>query len=245
MEFPKLKQLSKKLNQSPPKVLQAHILSTYNTLRYGIAVITLAFPAAVFLAGWFSHVGLQSSLSEYYWADSIDPNTPRAVFVGGLCAIGSFMYLYKGFTRAENIALNVAAVCGIGVALVPTPSEADHWNPGLWHAGFAVATFVCLAYVVLFQAKKTLHELPPGTASGSAMKRYSRKWYVARYNVIGTVLLLSPITAAILDLRQSAYVFFVESAGVMAFGWYWLAKSSEIKRSSAEHKAVAAQMSVT
>jgi hypothetical protein len=245
MELPKLKQIPKKLGRLSPSELKKHILSTYLTLRFGIAVITLAFPFAVFLSGWISHVDLQSSLSAYYWADEAGLNTPRTVFVGGLFAIGAFLYLYKGYTRAENIVLNFAALFGVGVALVPTPQK-NGWDPGIWHAVLAIATFACLAYVVLFQAKKTLHELPVQTASGPVTKRYSHKWYVARYNVIGSVLLASPITAAILDrsIGRNSYTFFIESAGVMAFGWYWLAKSSEIKRSSAEHKAVAAQMSV-
>jgi hypothetical protein len=67
-----------------------------------------------------------------------------------------------------------------------------------------------------------------------------------RYNVIGLVMALSPVSAAVLDLLfgNQSYIFFIESAGIMAFGWYWLAKSSELKHSAAEAKALAGKMSV-
>jgi len=236
----------RQLTQTSPDELKEHILSTYLTLRYGMAIVTLLFPAAVYFSGLLSGVDLQSSLSAYYWADATGPNTPRAVFVGGLFAIGAFMYLYKGYTRAENIALNFAAVFGVGVALVPMASTSAHWDPGFWHGSLAVATFVCLFYVVWFQSTKTLDELPEGTASGPVTKRFSRKWYEAQYTVIAIVMLASPVTAAVLDLTigKQSYVFFIESAGVVTFGWYWLAKSSELERSSAETKATSGQLRV-
>ena len=43
----------------------------------------------------------------------------RDWFVGLLFVEGIFLYLYKGFGRAGNLALNIAGVLAIGVALIP------------------------------------------------------------------------------------------------------------------------------
>lgn len=232
------------LTRIDPNRLQEHVLGTYVSLRYGIAVITLLFPLVVYVVGKLSGVGLQSSLSEYYWADRIDPNTPRTVFVGGLFAIAVFMYLYKGFTQAEDLALNAAAVLAAGVALIPMQDGA--WNPGIWHGTCAIAMFVCLAYVVWFRAGDTLSLLPEKIAEGSALKRYSRAWYQRQYRVIGFVMLLSPVSAAIANATLGGrwYIFFIESAGIWAFGWYWFAKSSELKRSLATEHALRGRIHV-
>jgi hypothetical protein len=233
------------LTQMDPNRLQQHVFGTYVTLRYGIAVITLLFPGLVFLAGELSGVGLQGSVSQYYWAVTTEPNTARSVFVGGLFAVAVFMYLYKGFTHAENIALNSAAVLAALVALVPKHEGA--WDPGIWHGTFAVSMFVFLTYVVWFRSGDTLSLLPPEVAEGSALKRYSRNWYRMRYRVIALVMLVSPVTAAILNettavltanRKDNWYIFFIESAGVWGFAWYWFAKSSELKRSLATLKAL-------
>jgi hypothetical protein len=227
-----------------PNRLQQHVFGTYVTLRYGLAVLTLLFPLAVYLAGYFSGVELQQSLSAYYWADRIDPNTPRAFFVGLLFAVAVGMYLYKGFTHAENIALNIAAVFAVLVALVPMRDAG--WNPGKWHGTFAISMFVCLTYVVWFRAGDTLSLLPADVARGSALRRYSRAWYQWRYRVIGSVMLLSPVSAAIVNTALGGrwYVFFIESAGIWAFGWYWFAKSSELRRSLATKRALEGRVHV-
>jgi len=45
----------------------------------------------------------------------------REVFVGILFAVGAYLYLYKGFSAVENIALNLAGTFAICIPLFPTP----------------------------------------------------------------------------------------------------------------------------
>ncbi|MET0535450.1 MAG: hypothetical protein ABW171_14630 [Steroidobacter sp.] len=224
-----------------PDRLMEHVLSTYHTLRYGMVIITLLYPVVIYLAGAFSGEGLKGSLSDYYWSDAAgaEPYLPRTLFIGGLFAIAGFMYLYKGYTFKENVALNSAALLAIGVALVPTSH--GEWDPGYWHGGFAVAMFLCLVYVVWFRARDTLDLHPAESGDGPATKRYSRAWYQAQYSTLGTVMLLSPVTAAILELTvgDKSYVFFIEAAGIWAFGGYWLAKSWELQRLAKERSLMA------
>jgi uncharacterized RDD family membrane protein YckC len=107
----------KTLPPADKEALRRHIYSTYLALRYGMAVIAFAFPLLLLVAGLLNGLPLQGSMSEYYWESNGGDPPVRIWFVGGLFAIGSFLFLYKGYTPGENWALNVAAVCAICVAL--------------------------------------------------------------------------------------------------------------------------------
>src|SRR5687767_12830615 len=102
--------------------LQEHMLWTYYGLRVGLAAIAIALPILVFGVGGVLHdVWLEPSISAYYhtkpkrlWLTTHD------IFVGGLLAAGVGLYLYKGFSNKENIALNLAGVFAVLVAFLPT-----------------------------------------------------------------------------------------------------------------------------
>jgi Na+-translocating ferredoxin:NAD+ oxidoreductase RnfD subunit len=145
--------------------LQSHIESTYHSLRMGIAVIGLTLPLLLWLGGTLlSGVALRGSMSAYYYTSW------RDVFVGGLCAIGVALYLYKGFSRAENWALSAAGVLAVCVAVFPTRSG-DTWTwESVVHVVSAVLFFLCLAYTSLFRASDTL-SLVRDTTRATALQR--------------------------------------------------------------------------
>src|SRR5689334_11009994 len=93
--------------------LQKHILSTYLTLRYGIVLIGALLPIIVYVVGVLHAIPLRNSISAYYWASAGNVAPSRDWFVGCLFAVAAFLYLYKGFSVAENIALNLAALLGV------------------------------------------------------------------------------------------------------------------------------------
>ena len=213
--------------------LREHIFSTYLTLRYGIVLIGALLPVIVYTVGRFHGVPLQDSISAYYWASNGTPAPSRDWFVGCLFAVAAFLYLYKGFSKAENIALNLAAILAAGVAIFPM-----EWNCGQAcgkysvHGFCAVAMFVCLVYVVWFRSRDTLPLIP----DDASRDRY-RRMYVS----IGAVMLASPVTAFVLNSvigTRTSYVFFIEAAGIWAFALYWWVKSAELKRSAATAKAL-------
>jgi hypothetical protein len=234
--------------------LREHIFSTYLTLRYGIVAIGAILPVVVYLVGVFHNVPLQNSISAYYWASEHDVDSPgmendpqsapsvreapsRDWFVGCLFAVAAFLYLYKGFSAAENVALNLAALFAVGVAVFPM-----EWKCGSVcgkysiHGFCAVAMFVCLVYVVWFRATDTLSLI----AGDSRRARYRRL-----YKIIGLVMLASPVTAFVLNSvigSRTSYVFFVEAAGIWAFALYWSVKSTELKHSAATIKALHGQV---
>lgn len=213
--------------------LQEHVFSTYLSLRFGMVIIAVAYPILVYVAGAFDGVALQDSISAYYWASATGEFKARIWFVGGLFAIAAFLYLYKGFTATENIALNIAAVLGVGVAAFPMEWECKTNCGGFSLHGFcAVSMFVCLVYVVWFCARDTLRFLPSNE---------DHAWYRRLYAVIGLVMLVSPLTAFVVNSlvgARSTYVFFIEAAGIWAFALYWWFKSSELEKSGATRTAL-------
>lgn len=215
--------------------LQEHIFSTYLTLRYGIILIGALLPVIVWAVGEVNGVSLRNSISAYYLPIEGQVEAPsRNWFVGGLFAVAALLYLYKGFSKAENIALNLAAIFAVGVAIFPT----EEGKAYTLHGFCAISLFACLVYVVWFRARDTL-SLVPGNATPSPAL------YRRMYGVVGGVMLASPLTAFVLNSvigTESSYVFFIEVAGIWAFASYWLIKSSELKKSAATAKALDAEI---
>lgn len=216
-----------------PKALPEHISGTYFTLRVGVAVLGFALPFVLSIGGYVGMgIPLQESMSAYYHANA---GAMRDGFVGVLCAVGALLYLYKGYTRLENYALNMAGVFLALVALVPM-----QWGCGSscstfsWHGTFAVLFFLLIAYVCVFRASDTLGLLPE-----TARARFGRA-----YKWLGSGMVASPVVAVILSAflergtGARATVFFIEALGVFVFGAYWVVKSRELSQSNAERSAI-------
>jgi hypothetical protein len=94
---------------------------TYQYLRIGmVGVVGLL---AVSLVVEYRDAGcFQQSISAYYF-------TPvRAIFVGGLMAIGAALIFISGRTTAEDVALDVAGMFAPVVAIIPTTDVGVCWS---------------------------------------------------------------------------------------------------------------------
>ena len=221
--------------------LQEHMLWTYYGLRVGLSAVGLALPILVSGTGAVLHeVGLESSISDYYHSEARLPwLTTRDIFVGGLIAVGACLYLYKGFSNKENVALNLAGVFAVFVALLPTAAAGQ---PGdvvsTLHGTFAVLFFLCIAYVSLFRSRDTLYLLPAAKRS-----RYRRL-----YTATGVAMVASPAMAVVLSFALSptstvnTVTFWVETFAVWSFAAYWIIKTREMRESSAERRALDADL---
>jgi hypothetical protein len=214
------------------------------SLRRGMGLIALLFPLIVFAYGKYQGVALQGSISAYYWANGDAPTAApapvRVLFTGVLFALAAFFYLYKGFTRQEDYAFNLAGIFAVLVACIPMPwpdCPAPARSAALFsvHGACAVGLFSCLVYVVWFRSADTLWLLDNvGEAA-----RYRRQ-----YRAIALLMAAAPLTAVVLNgiLGRtgtcSSWVFFVETAGIWAFAAYWFVKNRELQQSSALHKAL-------
>lgn len=202
---------------------------SYEILRNGIGVIALAFPVVMLVGGGFDHI--QGSLSAYYHYSSGAParyggGTMRDAFVGMLCAIGAFLFFYRGHSIREDWALNIAGISVVLVAFIPMDwpavGGASTSIAGTIHWISATVFFVMIGYVCIFRARDTLcltHD----------MRR--RKAFERTYLVLGILMLATPPAAAI-SFDQSGYATLViEICGIFVFSSFWLIKGYEIRSS--------------
>ena len=209
--------------------LLRHVFGTYNWLRYGMAIIAFAFPWLLWAWGKLHGLSLQGSMSAYYWA-SIEGDPPvRVWFVGCIFALGSCLFLYRGYTIWEELLLDLAALLVILVALVPMSwkcgSELGYCAPWIWHSGSAFAFFICIAVVAWFLSGTTLPELH----NPAREQRYKMYYWGTR-----AALIIFPGTAAIahyLTKRFDTLTWSLEVAGIYAFALFWIVKSRELRSS--------------
>lgn len=212
--------------------LQRHMAGTYFALRIGVGSLAAALPILLWLGGRFADgEPLRCSMSAYYYSPAM-----RDTFVGVLVAIGTFLYLYKGFSRSENWALNLAGALAVGIAMRPTtPRCDDAGGPLTLHGTFAVSFFLAIAYVCLFRASDTL-----------SLIRDARRARRLRtiYRTLGALMIVAPAIAAGLAVLVSSgtqgkpTLFLVEAAAVFTFAAYWLIKSREMSATNAEGLAL-------
>jgi hypothetical protein len=212
------------------EVLQKRILSTYNHLRFGMFAIAAATPIVIVLWGILFSIDWQNSISAYYFAPNgekweYSTYPVRVLFVGILFALGSFLYLYKGFSGREDLALNLAGAFALGVALCPMYAETGYIPlSNKLHFTFAILLFICMAYTAIFCHEETLRWIVDP-------KRRAR--YRCAYHTIGWFMGLFPLVGLLLAIVFGAerHVFWIEAAGIWAFAAYWLTKSLELRES--------------
>lgn len=216
-------------SDAPSKALRRHFESTYLRLRVGIAAIGVALPVVLWVGALaLQGTSLQSSMSAYYHTDM------RDVFVGALFAIGIALFVYKGFSVAENVVLSLAGVMAVCVALFPTQGAGERVPANVVHGAAAIAFFACLAYVSVFRAGDTL-SLIRDTRRARALE--------ASYRALGVAMAVSPLVALAVERLarppegEPSAVFFVEVFGIAAFAAYWLVKSWELRQTSADRAA--------
>ncbi|MDJ0977907.1 MAG: hypothetical protein QNI87_05165 [Erythrobacter sp.] len=184
---------------------------------FGIGVLALLIPILLPLIGGYEG---HFSISFFYHVPEA-----RNWFVGLLWAVGIFLILFQGLSRAENLLLTLAGVFLILVALVPTTT--DQCNESLFslHAAFAVAFFVCLFIVAIFFSKSRLDYIlwPPLRA------RFKRA-----YDVTGCLMIALPALAYgvhLVDGRDCGHeIYWIEFAAIAAFSAFWFVKTWEYKR---------------
>ena len=151
---------------SQTEALASFAVKTYRYLRWSIVVVVLSMIASVLLER--VRVGcFEGSLSGYYYTPT------RAVFVGGLVAIGVSLIALKGSTDWEDVLLNLAGVLAPIVAFVPTTaptatcsgvdviadSEQYIDNNVLAYAIGGLAALVIAFVVARLTSKPTLQEI--------------------------------------------------------------------------------------
>lgn len=196
--------------EGEPTELVRHFSGTYFSLRNGMfwlaVALPIVLPALLPLGRSSDYPG---SISRYHgtWL--------RDYFVGSLCAIGISLLVYKGLSRAENWALNIAGSAAFGVAFFPTE------NMPKLHLASALLVFGAMFYVAWFHAQDSFR------LSGKELARRYIKWYKG----IAILMAVLPIAAAVwhATLHEGTFLFGLEAGAIWAFALYWLTKSSELR----------------
>jgi hypothetical protein len=154
----------------------------------------------------------------------------RNVFVGIMCAIGVFLWSYKGYDWRDAVAGTITAVCAIGIALFPiapdTGATASQITIGDIHTALAAVFFLTLAYFALVLFRKTSPDVPP-----THMKLVRNKVYtVCGYTILAAIALIAVVYSLPADspMMAASPVFWLESAACIAFGISWFVKGEAI-----------------
>ena len=195
---------------------------SYLTLRRVLGVLGLSLPPLVWAGTVLldSRTELLSSVSAYY------DTSMRDVLVGFEFAMAWFLFSYRGYERADDIAGDWACFFFLGVALFPTTSDNEIIRTV--HAVCAAGLFLSLSYFCLRLFTKT----EPG-GKRSEEKKARDKIYVS----CGVVMLFCIALVAVnhLFLRGTAIsriqpVFWLETVAMTAFGISWITKGEWLRK---------------
>ncbi len=200
---------------------------SFLTLRKAIGFMGILLPA-VLLLGTFL-IGkcwqVQNSISHYYYTIMGD------VFVGTLCAVAVFLMAYKGYSRADNVATNLAGFFALLIPFFATNNDPSSlcairflpdaaWR-SILHYVSAALFFLTLAYISLFLFTKS-----EGAKTAQKIIR-NRVYVVCGITMIVALLLIFAVkvfTALGQVLALYHPVFWFEWLALAAFGTSWLVK---------------------
>lgn len=200
---------------------------SFLTLRKSIGFMGILLPAVLLLGNFL--IGkcwqVQNSISHYYYTIMGD------VFVGTLCAVAVFLMAYKGYSRADNIATNLAGCFALLVPFFATNGAPNSlcavrflpdaaWR-SILHYVSAALFFLTLAYISLFlftksEGKKTVRKIVR-----------NRVYVVCGITMIAALVLIFAVKVfPALGLVLAPYhpVFWLEWLALAAFGTSWLVK---------------------
>jgi hypothetical protein len=201
------------------------LVISYLTLRKAVGILGILLPFILFFGALlFFDTGLQTSISQYY-------NTKmRDVLVGVLFAFGVFLFSYKGYERADDVAGYLGCVFALGVALFPAapPEGATEVQQvvSIFHMIFTVLFFTTLIYFSLVLFVKSDQEKP------YPKKKRQRNLV---YQICGWVMVLSMLILVIDFIFPAAtawlgneVIFWMETLAILSFGVSWFTKGEAI-----------------
>lgn len=208
------------------------LIISYLSIRKAVGILGFILPVVLVIGVpvLSECKGIQESISDYYYTKMGN------YLVGTLCAVGLFLFCYKGYELKDTIASRVACVFALGIAFFPTtgPDKTGICNflqrnskewVGTCHNIFAALFFLTLAYFCLVLFVKT---------SGHPTKRKKERnivYKVCGYTIVACILLLF-LYFKIDKLQEilKAYkpILVLEALALWAFGISWLTKGEFI-----------------
>lgn len=199
------------------------LVLSYLELRATVGIIGMLLPFVLTIGKAIADgPGILTSMSAYYYS------TMGNVLVGSLCAIGVFLWSYRGYDWRDMVAGHLAAVSAVGVALFPTAPEIDATSTQIMlstlHAVCAGIFFLTLAYFALVLFRQS-------SSTPTNMKIIRNYVYLAcGVIIVASVALVAlshvlPKDSPIFDKHPT---FYLESLAILAFGISWFIKGNTI-----------------
>jgi hypothetical protein len=214
--------------QHLPKTTHTLVVS-YLSIRRAVGAIGLLLPVMLGPVGWLVFgIRIQDNMSSYYHTGL------RDIFVGSLCAIGIFLFCYRGYDWIENWTGNFGCLSALGVALFPLDANSDPLHQrsvlGYLHSVSGGVFFLTLAFYSLYHfpsSRAEPREAAPHQAHRDFVYRTSGIVILLSMAAMGAYLFLLPAGPR---RRLNAYhfLFWMEWIAVWAFAAAWLTKGRAI-----------------
>lgn len=205
------------------------LVVSYLSVRRAIGAIGLLLPIILGPVGWIAFgIEIQDNISSYYHT------VLRDVFVGSMCAIGIFLFCYRGYDWIESWTANFGCLAALGVALFPLDANSDPLIQksfvGYLHSLSGGVFFLTLAFYSLYHfpsVKDNQREIAPHVAERNFIYRTSGAIILVSMVAMGIYLFLLP---ADLKMRCNHYnlLFWMEWIAVWSFAAAWLTKGRAI-----------------
>jgi len=215
------------------------ILLTFQQLRQAVGWLGILLPFVLAIVLFLlTYCPIQNSISQFYYTRM------GSYLTGTLCAVGLFLFAYKGYPGENDSKLcNFAGVCAFGVAFIPMQlnvgdvpcpecivfyTKGDHWWR-LFHFASAALLFATMAYMSYFK-----FTLSHKDKISKGEKKYTRNQLYRVCGVIIFVCILIMLVYSVVqhfkpNLKLNTLTFYLESLMLIAFGTAWLVKGEGVK----------------
>ena len=205
------------------------LVVSYQSVRQAIGAIGLLIPILLGPVGYFIFgIPIQENMSSYYHT------ALRDEFVGAMCAIGIFLFCYRGYDWIENWTANFGCLSALGIALCPLDPNSDPLHQrsvlGYLHTVSGGVFFFTLAFYSLYHfpsSRREKREVAPHEAQRNFVYRTSGIVILLSVLGMGAYLILLPAEAK-RRLNEYRFLFWGEWIAVWAFAAAWLTKGRAI-----------------
>jgi hypothetical protein len=202
---------------------------SYLGVRRAVGVTGLLLPILLGPVGYLVFgIPIQDNMSSYYHT------ALRDEFVGAMCAIGIFLFCYRGYDWIEALTGRLGCLSALGVALFPLDAGVDPLQQrsvvGYLHTLSGGVFFLTLAFYSLYhfpEGGAGDREAAPHRAQRDFVYRTSGVVILLSLAAMGCHLFLLPAGAKRL-LNGYHFLFWGEWIAVWAFAAAWLTKGRAI-----------------